>query len=304
MRYNPFDKELEDINEDELSKLIVNEVDEGWYIEYKSQIPEKSSGKLNTIKIVKSIAAFANTKGGWIFWGVECKVNTASKICGINLDSYTNLQDQLSRIISSNINPTPIYHFKEVTLASGNVVFIIKVDESPTPPYITGNGVIYQRENNESNPIKDRYIIEKLSEKTEAYVKSIEDFTHFEDYGETVGQSESNQSFLELFLFPRPFDSFEFKGFFTNAFFRSVALNFYDNVDFEIEVDGEVFSTPLNLGFNSIYTSLDSIIIRPITVKNIIYKGTTVELFRNGNLKVVIPLYDFSLNNVFNVSKK
>src|SRR5690606_780632 len=142
MRYNPFDKELEDIDENELFKLIVNEVDEGWYIEYKSQIPEKSSGKLNTVKIVKSIAAFANTKGGWIFWGVECKVNTASNICGINLDSYTNLQDQLSRIISSNINPTPIYHFKEVTLESGNVVFIIKVEESPTPPYITGNGVI------------------------------------------------------------------------------------------------------------------------------------------------------------------
>lgn len=29
MRYNPFDKELEDIDEQELSKLIENEVDEG-----------------------------------------------------------------------------------------------------------------------------------------------------------------------------------------------------------------------------------------------------------------------------------
>lgn len=297
MSYNPFDKDLDSIVEDDLGILIENEITEGWYVEYKSQIPERS-GKLNTIKIIKSIASFANTKGGWIFWGVECDKNFPDKICGISTDKYSNLQDQLSRIVSSNINPTPIYNFKEVQLSSGKIVFIIKVEESPTPPYIANNGVIYQRENNESNPIRDRYIIEKLNEKTQTYVKSIEDFTHFDEYGETKGQSDSNESFLELYLFPKPFNSFEFNNFFSSTFFQTVSDIFCSGVNCKIEIGGSTKDVPVSIGMNSIYTSNDSILIRNINENNIIYKSTTLEIFRNGNLKFLMPLHNFGIKNV------
>lgn len=296
MTYSPFEKEFDKIDEKELHKLIENEVIEGWYIEYKSQIPEKNSGNLNTQKIIKSISSFANTKGGWIFWGIECKVNSPSNICGISLENYSNLQDQLSRIISANINPTPIFHFKEVALSSGKIVFIIKVEESPMPPYITSSGTIYQRENNESNPVKDRYIIEKLNEKTQAYIKSIEEFSQTNDYGQTKGQSDSNNSFLELYLFPKPFNNFLFKDFFKSSFFESVANHFYGDVNCEIDL-GDRQSIPLNIGFNSIYITNDSIIVRPLSENNLIYKGTSIELFRNGNLKLIRPLHDFGIND-------
>ena len=92
---------------------------------------------------------------------------------------------------------------------TSEIVFIIQVEESPTPPYINCQGIIYQRENNESKPIKERYIIEKLNEKTLNYYNSIERFSVF-DLGITKGQSKSQQSFLELYLFPQPFDNFRF----------------------------------------------------------------------------------------------
>jgi predicted HTH transcriptional regulator len=140
MTFSPFDKDIEELDEQELQKLIDKSICEGWYIEYKSDLPKKSD-KIESIKIVKTISAFANTKGGWLFYGVESdNKNIAINLCGIDLTKYNNLTDQISQIISGNIAPKPIYQFKTVNLKSGKVVFIIKVDESPTPPYYYKSG--------------------------------------------------------------------------------------------------------------------------------------------------------------------
>ncbi len=298
INYSPFTKEVPEIDEQELKRLIDNSISEGWYIEYKSDFP-KRAGVIEGNKIVKAISAFANTKGGWLLFGVDSNdKNIAINLCGIDLQQYNNISDQISQIIAANINPTPVYHFKIVELQSGKSVFLIKIEESPTPPYITSQGIIYQRENNESNPIKDRYIIEKLKEKSDNYYEAIDRFCSL-DYGQTVGQSESKLSYLELYLFPLPYNSFHFKKYFTSDFFKKVAQIFYQNVDCIFQYEGEKdISIPLNLGFNSIYSSQNSLIIRPLTDKNLAYKTTTCELFINGSLKLLIPLPEFELANV------
>ncbi len=299
MNYNPFKKK--DVSElliEDIKTLIDNEIGEGWYIEYKRDVPKLKSQKLDNAKIAKSISSFANTKGGWIFWGIDSDdKNKPTSINGFDINGYRNFEDQISQIINSNISPKPFYHFKKISLENGNIILVIKVDESPTPPYITSQGVIYQRENNESKPIKDRYIIEKLNEKTKDYYEAIERFSYF-DLPETKGQSEWNQTYLELYLFPIPFDNFVFKKFYNSDFFKSVALRFYQNVDINFNIDNVNKITPLNLGFNSIYSSEGSLIIRPLKDENLIYKSTTVELFENGNLKFLIPLYEFDSRNI------
>jgi predicted HTH transcriptional regulator len=55
--FNPFVKKLEQLESSDLA--ILKEVAEGWYVEYKSIL-------LDTRKIAKSIAAFANHYGGWL----------------------------------------------------------------------------------------------------------------------------------------------------------------------------------------------------------------------------------------------
>ncbi|MBA5793591.1 ATP-binding protein [Flavobacterium sp. xlx-214] len=296
MEYNPFETDFDKLKFSDLESLITKEIGEGWYIEYKSIIP-KTNGKLDNIKISKSISSFANTKGGWIFWGITCdSSNKPVSLEGIDITEYRNFEDQISQIINSNISPKPFYHLKVIDVENGNVIIVFCIEESPTPPYITSQGVIYQRENNESKPIKDRYIIEKLNEKTNNYYKSIERFSKF-NLPETKGQANWNQTYLELYLFPLPFNEFKFKNFYSSDFFKNVAVRFYQNTQFAFNSEEEK-SVSLNLGFNSIYSSERSIIIRPISDSNLIYKSTTVELFDNGNLKFLIPLHEFKTDNI------
>ena len=56
--YNPFDVPFSLITTESLKTLC--DVSEGWYVEYKEKVPNPSS-------IAKSISAFANTYGGWLF---------------------------------------------------------------------------------------------------------------------------------------------------------------------------------------------------------------------------------------------
>lgn len=131
--YSPFDKELVDLDQTELDKLIAKGISEGWYIEYKVDLPKKS-GKLDQIKIVKTISVFSNTKGGWLFYGIQAdEKNVATALIGIDILEYRNIPDQISQIISANITPKPLFHIKAVKLEQKDIL-IIRVEESPIPP--------------------------------------------------------------------------------------------------------------------------------------------------------------------------
>ncbi|GHU52304.1 hypothetical protein FACS1894200_12850 [Spirochaetia bacterium] len=74
--FNPFGKNLKDIQENDLQNL--HTVSEGWYIEYKSILPDSK-------KIAKSIASFANSYGGLYLIGVvaDKQTNCAVEFPGV-----------------------------------------------------------------------------------------------------------------------------------------------------------------------------------------------------------------------------
>jgi len=290
IKFNPFDCELDEINESKLDLLIEKNVAESWYIEYKEFLINDPK------KLAKSISAFANAEGGWYFMGVKSDKsnNIATEIIGIDVSDIKDLVDKISKQIVGNISPIPGFEIKLIELEKGNVVVIILVEEGVEPPYITSAGVIYQREHNASNPVRDRYLVEKMYEKTKNNHEIIERFSSF-DYGETTGQGDSDQAYLELFLFPSPFNSFHFSNFFEAAFFENVADTFFNGMNFILDLGEEKPEVGLNLNFNAAYSSFDSLVIRPLEDGSIIYKGTTVELFRNGGMKLLLPLFTFKL---------
>lgn len=295
IKYSPFNGNLNELNEKQLQLLIEKEVAEGWYIEYKNNLI------LDGRKIAKSVSSFANSEGGWYFMGIDSdqKTNKATELTGVDIADKRDIADQISKLITGNVSPVPSFDIRIVELHSKRSVIIVKIEEGQQPPYTTSSGTIYQREHNASNPVKDRYILEKLYEKAQTYKDRIDRFCKI-DYAETKGQGKDDQAYLELYLFPTPYNNFFFKNFSKPEFFDSIAEKFFGGMNFTLEDNGEVYETGLGFSFNSIYTSYDSLVVRPMNDDNIIYKGTTIELFRNGNLKLLLPLFQFGLKQVPN----
>lgn len=102
--YSPFSKGLRELDPDDLS--VLTNTSEGWYVEYKRELPNANS-------IAKSISAFSNTYGGWLFYGVQEQSQgepVAFSFPGISL---TDLEPSLHRIrqaISTLVAPSP--HFE------------------------------------------------------------------------------------------------------------------------------------------------------------------------------------------------
>ena len=64
MSFNPFNKNIHELEYDDLNTLIDNEVSEGWTLEYIQEIVKSKD-------IAKSIASFANSEGGWYIVGMS-----------------------------------------------------------------------------------------------------------------------------------------------------------------------------------------------------------------------------------------
>ena len=293
IKFNPFDCEFNEIEESIVQMLIDKSVGESWYIEYKESLV------IDPKKVAKSISSFANAEGGWYFMGIKSdeKTTIATEICGFEIGDQKDVVDQVSKLITGNISPIPDFEIRAITLTTGKYVFIILVEEGIEPPYITSSGTIYQREHNANNPVRDRYLIEKMHEKTLNNQDLIERFSSI-NYGETKAQGESDQAYLELFLFPSPFNSFHFKEFLKTEFFEYISSTFFNGLKFILDIEGEKYETGLGLSFNAIFSSFNSLVIRPLNDDTIIYKGTTVELFQNGGMKFLLPLYTFKLNTI------
>jgi predicted HTH transcriptional regulator len=90
--FNPFGKNLADIIENDLQGLLT--VGEGWYIEYKSAVPDSK-------KIAKSIASFSNSYGGLYILGVESDKNTN---CAVSFPGIDIKIDLLTRQYSSRLS--------------------------------------------------------------------------------------------------------------------------------------------------------------------------------------------------------
>ena len=61
-QYSPFDKSITDLQPSDLA--VLKFVSEGWYVDYKRDLIDSGG-------MAKALSAFANTYGGWLFFGVS-----------------------------------------------------------------------------------------------------------------------------------------------------------------------------------------------------------------------------------------
>src|SRR6266576_2604557 len=140
MAYSPFKKSIrETLTPEDLQLLVTDSVAEGYFVEYKGTL-------LDSKKIAKSIASFANTYGGWYIVGVTTDGhNVAEKIPGFSLD---NIHDPIATLRDSvrlGIDPVPVFFPQIVELSEKLVVLVVYIPGEQDTPFITKDGRIYRR---------------------------------------------------------------------------------------------------------------------------------------------------------------
>ena len=133
----------------DIEKFLSESGDENFFFEFKSDDEEPK-------KLIKEISAFANTYGGYILLGV----NDDKTIGGCK--KWT--EQRIHITIHDSITPIPNFDVKKFT-SKGKHIFVIKIEEGATPPYITNRGDIYERVSSGSFPIKESIKLDQLYQK-------------------------------------------------------------------------------------------------------------------------------------------
>ena len=133
----------------DIEKFLSESGDENFFFEFKSDDEEPK-------KLIKEISAFANTYGGYILLGV----NDDKTIGGCK--KWT--EQRIHITIHDSITPIPNFDVKKLTSKEKHI-FVIKIEEGATPPYITNRGDIYERVSSGSFPIKESIKLDQLYQK-------------------------------------------------------------------------------------------------------------------------------------------
>ncbi len=288
--YNPFNKDISQLKEEDLNKLI-DKVAEGWFVEYKGDFQ-------NSKKISHSIASFANSDGGWYIVGIEGDqgTNLAKKIVSLDLNKYSEPKDKVRNIIVNGINPTPFFESKLIKISDTEGVLVTYIGRGDQTPYVTNDGKIYKRQGEGSDPIalSDHYSIQQLYDRSKESRLFIETFSE-NQFGISEAQYDEKQCFLEVYLYTLPLNTFSFDDFQSKDFFDKLIDNFLEPV----EIFSQLFTASAEL--NNFYSSLDSYILRQTNSDNSIDRVGTLELFYNGNMKIMFPIPTLSTESMENI---
>ena len=204
-RQVPFDKGLRELSPSDLQDLTG--VHEGWYVEYKRQAI--TQGDLS-----KSLSAFANQYGGWLFIGVaeNRETNTAESFPGIPTSSIPAELERLRNAAKDTVRPSIFYEHividgpvDSIGLADGKSIIVVNIPQGADTPYFHTNGRIYRRVGDSSTPvhISDRAELDLLSEHGRIARSRLEDKV---SKLPEVSKGEENTPFLHIHILSDPYE--------------------------------------------------------------------------------------------------
>ena len=273
--YSPFDNSLSDLQTKDLQNL--KHASEGWYIEYKSEVPNASA-------LAKSISAFANTYGGWLFLGVleESKENSvAGTFPGINREHVDSTLQRIRKSAADLLNPTPHFEIKvlwgpeaSIGLNRDSAIICAWIPQSTAAPHVHKSGRIYRRVSDSSEPRaeNDRYILDQLWRRADDLKKNHEKW--YEKDPE-FSEAETEVPFVRLMLIADPW------------MIQDVWLEANENkVRAALEETSGVSSIP----FDNVYTSSRGFIGRQLRNNDVHNLTLTWKLYRDLVSDVIVPL--------------
>lgn len=204
-RFSPFDKPLSEINGVDLATL--RGASEGWYIEYKSQLTSARS-------FAKSLSAFANQYGGWLFVGIEedPQTLTAKSFPGVPKDEASLILETIRNASKDLLNPEVYYEVRvftgpidEIDLPSGRDVVIVMIPPGPDSPYVHADGRIYRRvaDSSDPKPETDRSTLDRLWDRAETSRAKLKAFVTRRPI---TSKGEENSCYLHVSILSDPYE--------------------------------------------------------------------------------------------------
>lgn len=123
-----------DLREEDLRGLIDAAVAEGKDVDFKEQLPGGTDREKK--EFLADATSFANTIGGWLFYGIKETAGIASSVDGCVVDESDVEMLRLENLIQMGVKPRiPEYQLGAVLLGNGNHVFAIKLRRSFVHPH-------------------------------------------------------------------------------------------------------------------------------------------------------------------------
>lgn len=131
-----YEKNITDIELEDINNLITEKQIENKYLEFKSQMTDWENDN-----ILKTVCGFANADGGLFIYGLKEQNGEASEITGVSLDgkSWDDKKRQIQDIIAGNIEPRLNVEINIIYLDNTDVIILIKVPKSWNPPHCVKN---------------------------------------------------------------------------------------------------------------------------------------------------------------------
>lgn len=170
MEFEPFSCQFDDISDSDIYKL--KSINEGWYIEYKGSM-------VGTKVIAKSVSSFANTYGGYLFFGVQEKSKSeavAGAFPGLESSRLSEFLQLIRQSIKEHLHPTPHFDIKVVhgpsallEFSADRCIIVVRVPRSADTPHVHSSGCVFKRVGDSSEPvsIKDQGELRELHERGE-----------------------------------------------------------------------------------------------------------------------------------------
>lgn len=281
--YNPFVKSFDEINPSDLEILF--SVAEGWYVEYKQEVP-------NAGAVAKSVTAFANTYGGWLFFGIAEKSKddaVAGAFPGIACEDADGVLQRIRQAVATHAQPSPYFTVKAlkgpveaIGLPEGRCVIVAQVPWGPEAPYIHKDGRIYRRvgDGSEPRPENDRFILDQLWSRS---AKITQEYAGWIGRELETSEAEEHAAYVRLFLIA------DFWG--DHSSMNGISLRRLREI--MLDVNGS-YTTP----FENVYQTSGGFVCRQTAGNDPELLGLTWKLGGNFQSEVIIPLSKFRHNSL------
>lgn len=132
------DTNLEDIDDLLIAELLLMDLSEGLYFDFKYGIEGNSDHEKHAIR--KAIASFANTLGGFLFLGIHDK-RTSAELSGLGRVVGIPTTDELGKRVTQKYlqphvcSPTLLIEQATVVLIDGKSIGVVKIPQSSGRPH-------------------------------------------------------------------------------------------------------------------------------------------------------------------------